>query len=381
MIARFGAYELDLHVRELRKSGVRVHVPPQSLEILAGLIERPGEVVTRDEIRERLWPHGTIVEFEHSVNAAMKRLRDALCDSADTPRFIETLPRYGYRFLVPVEKHEPAAVRGHFRILGEAGRGAMGVVYRAEDIQLGRTVALKVLPDELSEHPPALEQLRREARIAASLNHPGICTLYGIDQHDGHFCLVMEYLEGQPLSRMLEGGPLGLDHALRVGIQVAEALEAAHSQGIIHGDIKPSNLFLTSSGQVKLMDFGIATRTGDGAFAMRGTPGYMSPEQAEGKPVDRRSDVFALGCVLFEMITGRRAAPPPDSLAVDGLGPEVQPIVIRCLQRDPNARFQTMSELKRALQELKEKPGSRTLKASLAPPPGAMCRSRRGKRC
>ena len=366
MIARFGAFELDSEARELRKSGIRVRVPPQSVEILTALLQHPGDVVTRDEIRERLWPNGTIVEFEHSVNAAIKRLRDALCDSADTPRFIETLPRAGYRFLVQVEKREPGG-DGHFRILGEAGRGAMGVVYRAEDLQLGRTVALKFLPEELAEQPSALDRLRREARIVASLNHPGICTLYGIDRQGDRLCLVMEHLEGQPLSRMLENGRLEEAQAIRVGIQVADAVEAAHSKGVIHGDIKPSNIFVTSSGQVKLMDFGIASRTGDGASAVRGTPGYMSPEQAEGKPVDRRSDVFGMGCVLYEMIT-RRQAFPPNAVAgaAEGMPGPLGQVVSRCLQKDPDARFQSMVDLKRALEELREAPGQQALADSAA---------------
>ncbi len=198
---RFGVFEFDPESRELRKRGTRLHLPEQSLEILALLVERPQQVVTREEIRERLWPHGTVVEFEHSVNSAVRRLRDCLGDSATTPRFIETLPKRGYRFIAPVEAGHPSHASPHFRILGELGRGGMGIVYKAEDLVLGRTVALKFLPDALAGHAPSIERFSREARTLASLNHPGICALHGIEAHEGRVCLVMEYLEGRPLSR------------------------------------------------------------------------------------------------------------------------------------------------------------------------------------
>ncbi len=255
---RFGVFEVDLGSRELRKRGIRLHLPDQSFEILAMLVERPGEVITREEIRDRLWPHGTVVEFEHSVNAAVKRLRGRLGDSATAPRFIETLPRRGYRFVAPVETGVSAPSSPHFRVLGELGHGGMGVVYRAEDLILGRTVALKFLPEDLARHPPSVERFRREARTVASLNHPGICALYGVEEHEGRLCLVMEYLEGQPLSRLMEGGPLTLNRALRIAAQASEALAAAHSAGIVHRDITPANIFVTGSGQVKILDFGLA---------------------------------------------------------------------------------------------------------------------------
>jgi DNA-binding winged helix-turn-helix (wHTH) protein len=161
---RFGVFELDLQARELRKRGIRLRVPDQSLEILTMLLDRPGEVISREEIRDKLWPHGTIVDFEHGVNSSVARLREALGESASTPRFIETLPRRGYRFLPSGQAIEDLIKGTRFHILAEAGHGAMGVVYRAEDLRLGRTVALKFLPEEVGRHPPALERLRSESR-------------------------------------------------------------------------------------------------------------------------------------------------------------------------------------------------------------------------
>lgn len=345
---RFGAFELDLVARELRKRGIRLRVPDQSVEILTVLLERPGEVISREEIRDRLWPNGTIVDFEHGVNSAMARLRQALGDCASTPRFIETLPRRGYRF-VPLELAIGDSVEGtRFRILGEAGRGAMGVVYRAEDLRLGRTVALKFLPAELGSHPTALERLRGEARIAASLNHPRICTLFGLDEHAGQPCLVMEYLDGQPLSRILSSGPLPAKRAVEIAIQVAEALEAAHACGIVHADIKPSNLFVSSDWQVKVTDFGIARPAGASSTQPAGTPGYLSPEQVRGKALDGRSDLYSLGVVLRDMVTRSSG---PDGLPKAQLH-QFEHITAQCLQHDPEERFRNASELKIALESL-----------------------------
>jgi len=210
------------------------------------LLERPGELLTREAIQARLWPHGTVVEFEHSVNSAMMRLRQALLDTATTPRYVETLPRKGYRFIGMLEPEEdepegltPGSVISHYRILAEAGRGAMGVVYKAEDTNLGRMVALKFLPDELATHPPALDRLRREARMIGALNHPGICTMYQLGEASGRVFLVMEFLEGESLRERMARGPLSEDESLDVAVQVSTALEAAHGQGMVHRDIKP----------------------------------------------------------------------------------------------------------------------------------------------
>ncbi len=304
--ARFGAFELDLEKRELRKRGIRLRLPDQSFEILAMLVARPGELVGREEIRQHLWPNGTVVEFEHSVNSAVKRLRDALGDAGGAPRFIEIVPRRGYRFRERVETVGPTPEAPGFRVLEEAGRGAMGIVYRAEDVRLGRTVALKLLPEDVANDPSALERLRREARIAASLNHPGICTLHGIEKHEGRLCLVMEFLEGTSLDRLIAAAPLRLDRAIDIAIQVSAALSFAHARGIVHRDIKPANLFVTRGGSAKVMDFGIAVAAGDSGTASGGTPSYASPEQSRRGTLDGRSDIFSFGTVLYEMLAGHR---------------------------------------------------------------------------
>jgi len=355
---RFGAFAFDLSSRELRKGGTRLRVPDQSLAILAMLLDRPGGLVTREEIQGHLWPHGTIVEFEHSVNSAVKRLREALSDTAATPRYIETLPRKGYRFIGQLETDTleaaalvPGALVSHYRIVAEAGRGAMGVVYKAEDLTLGRTVALKFLPEELAAHPPAMERMRREARMIGALNHPGICTLYELGEASGRAFLAMEYLDGKPLRARMARGPVSETEFFDIALQVARALEAAHGQGIVHRDIKPDNLFVTRSGQAKVMDFGLAKTVSQegGAVAqstVTGTSEYMSPEQARGEPLDARSDIYSFGLVLNE-------------LAGEGLASRLAPVIAKALASDPAGRWQSAAELRTALEGIRPEPGEK----------------------
>ena len=351
---RFGAFEFDPSSRELRKGRTRIRVPDQSLTILAMLLERPGELVPREQIQARLWPHGTVVEFEHSVNSAVKRLREALLDTAATPRFVETLPRKGYRFVGKLEPVDcgpaeltPGTVISHYRILSEAGRGAMGVVYKAEDTRLGRVVALKFLPEELAAHPPALERLRREARMIGALNHPGICTMHDLGEASGRVFLVMEFLEGESLRDRLVRGPIPSEEFFEIAAQSARALEAAHGQGMVHRDIKPDNLFLTSQGVVKLMDFGLAKAVEEQGGAAQqssvaGTSGYMSPEQMRGEALDVRSDIYSFGRVLAE-------------LAGEPVNSKLSLILNKALAADPAERWQSAGELRSALERVRRK--------------------------
>jgi DNA-binding winged helix-turn-helix (wHTH) protein/tetratricopeptide (TPR) repeat protein len=358
----FGAFELDLATGELRSTEApdpnKVLLREQVFQVLRILLEREGKIVTREEIKAKLWPNDTVVDFDHSINVTIKSLRRALGDSADNPRYIETLARRGYRLMVATEYLEsaPGIARGeapsppanaeerggligkkvsHYRVLDVIGGGGMGMVYRAEDLKLGRSVALKFLPEELTSDAVALQRFEREAQAASSLNHPNICTIHAIEDHEAQPFIVMELLEGETLrSRMaaLEPKALPFLELSEIASQVCSGLEAAHQKGIIHRDIKPANIFLCKSGVVKILDFGLAKPSGDlrleqeeaaSATAtssadhlkkdltrtgtLAGTAGYMSPEQVCHEALDTRTDLFSFGLVLYEMAAGQRA--------------------------------------------------------------------------
>src|SRR5208283_3602629 len=210
----------------------------------------------------------------------------------------------------------------HYRILGKLGGGGMGIVYEAEDLKLGRHVALKFIPENLAGDPKSLERFTREARAASQLNHPNICTIHSIEDNNGHPFIVMEKLDGESLKQRIHGKALDLDNLLDIAVQVADALAASHAKGIVHRDIKPANIFLTPHGQVKILDFGLAKLAKDQSVGtstdtsleesltqvgvIPGTAVYMSPEQARSEDLDARSDIFSFGVVLFEMATGKK---------------------------------------------------------------------------
>jgi Tol biopolymer transport system component len=302
----------------------------------------------------------------------------------------------------------PGVRIGPYEVLAPLGSGGMGEVWRARDTRLGRDVALKSLPEGFEHDPGRVGRLEREARLLASLHHTNVATLYGFEVLEGARCLVMECVEGPTLAERLAAGPLAFEEAVEVCRQVAAGLEAAHEQGVVHRDLKPANVKITPAGEVKVLDFGLAkiaagdassdllssptlSQAGTAAGVILGTAPYMSPEQARGKPVDRRSDVWSFGCVLFECLTGRRAfdgetvsdvigrilQTDPDWKALPAsTPPRVRELLRRCLTRDPRSRLRDVGEARIALEDVQAGRAEPPATGALAPAAGDRGRER-----
>lgn len=390
-------YELDLGAFELRRAGRVLRLERIPMELLILLVERSGQLVSRDEIIERIWGRDVFLGTDNSINAAIRKIRQVLRDDPERPRFIQTVTAKGYRLIAPVSdigdgvraaktadaplSSLPENLIGkkvsHYRVLQILGGGGMGVVYKAEDLRLGRSVAIKFLPAETVSDPSAFERVEKEARAASSLDHPAICTIYELGEHEGRPFIVMQLLEGQTLREWIEKpgereNPGCMAEVVRLGVQICSGLEAAHEKGIVHRDIKPSNIFVTARKEARILDFGVArlmesavpaaaTAENGRRGASMGTPAYLSPEQIRGETPDVRADLFSFGVVLYEMASGMRAFPGEsndvieDAIVRQPLTPlrRLQPnipsalesIVTRAVEKDRERRYQSAKEM------------------------------------
>ncbi|HEY6182596.1 MAG TPA: protein kinase, partial [Terriglobales bacterium] len=406
----FGSFRLDPHKRLLLSGNEPVSLTPKVIDTLIVLVENRDRVVSKDELMKVLWPDSFVEESNLSQNIFV--LRKALGDSQER-RFILTVSGKGYRFVADVEEiaSVPASAApissdsligkkvSHYRIIQVLGGGGMGVVYKAEDLKLGRRVALKFLPSELANDPRALDRIQGEARAASSLDHPNICAIYELGEHETQPFIVMQLLEGETLREWIESSPAiistsRVEELLKIAGQITEGLQAAHQKGIVHRDIKPSNIFITNRGEAKILDFGVAkffqtdvpdavaessatvgthadvslTQTGDSM----GTPSYLSPEQIRGEKLDARTDLFSFGLVLYEMATGKQTysgktaadirnavlnLPPVRARQLNPeIPPELERIIDKTLEKDLDRRYQNASDLRADLLELSKRP-------------------------
>jgi eukaryotic-like serine/threonine-protein kinase len=406
----FGPFRLDSRECLLNLDGKPVPLAPKTFEALLMLVENAGQLVDKDDLMRRLWP-STFVE-EANVAKHVSLLRNILSEATNGREYIETIPKRGYRLVVEVlevdEAEAGSQIRtipgasmsgkkvSHYRVLQVLGGGGMGVVYTAEDLKLGRRVALKFLPEEIARNAKVLERFEREARAASTLDHPNICAIHEFGEHEGQPFIVMPLLAGQNLRDQIaaRATPFTTDELLDLTTQIGEGLAAAHEKGIVHRDIKPANIFITNRSEAKILDFGLAKLTYAGDLetdeearsqettsvaandvslsltgVALGTAPYMSPEQVRGEELDARSDLFSFGLVIYEMATRKRAfwgdtaaalqetilnrTPVPARDLNPELPHQLAEIIDKALEKDREARYQTAAEMCADLKRLK----------------------------
>jgi len=411
----FGPFRWDCEKRVLVRDGRPVPLAPKIAELLFVLVSNAGHLVEKDELMKRVWPDAFVEEGNLNKNVAV--LRKVLGEWDSGREYIETVPKRGYRFVAPVREvtHAEGTPRpqvsagssllgskvSHYRVLEILGGGGMGVVYKAEDLKLGRRVALKFLPEELGKDAKALERFEQEARAASALDHPNICAIHEFGEHEGQPFMVMPLLEGHSLRDRIaaRSAPFATDELLNLAVQIADGLEAAHEKGIIHRDIKSANIFVTNRSEAKILDFGLAKLTSAGNLETHryeetsptlgrdltltrtsmalGTAAYMSPEQVRGEMLDARTDLFSFGLVLYEMATEQQAFGGETAAVIHEailhsvpilarhLNPDVPPkledIIHKCLQKDRSLRYQSATDIRTDLQRLQRDTGSRRL--------------------
>jgi eukaryotic-like serine/threonine-protein kinase len=412
---RFGdEFSLDTRAYELRRAGRVLKLERIPMELLILLIEEHGQLVSRDQIIQRIWGKDVFLDTDNSINAAIRKIRQVLKDDPEQPRFVQTITGRGYRFIAPIANVSPPPALevakaptqnpenlagkkvSHYRILQVLGGGGMGIVYKAEDLKLGRRVAIKFLPAEMASDLTAFGRMEREARASSALEHPNICPIYELGEHDGQPFIVMQLLEGQTLREWIEHAshetaPSRVKQLLEIALQIANGLDAAHQKGIIHRDIKPANIFITTRGEAKILDFGVAKFMGlaeppDDASAGEdsaatpadpsltrtgitvGTPSYLSPEQVRCERLDARTDIFSFGLVLYEMATGQRAFTGNTAAIIrdavlhmpevpvrqlnSELPVELEVVIARALEKDRDRRYQSAVEIQADLRQV-----------------------------